>query len=162
MFAASMPRPLFTLFASASLLLAGCAISTPYPRLNLLGQRESNKPVILVITKIVINPLERQAFDRETTKVMRSMSKQPGMIGYSARMQLFGNEGWTISLWEDTSSLDRFVRSAAHAAAIETSMSAVQTVDVKQMSLPLEAIPSDWDAALSLLAEPGHLRRYGW
>jgi quinol monooxygenase YgiN len=159
---AALPRPIFALFTSCTLLLAGCAISTPYPHVNLSEQRESHKPVILVITKIVINPQERQAFDRETAKVMRDMSKQPGLIGYSARRQLFGNEGWTISLWEDAAALDRFVRSDVHATAIEKSMSAVQTIDVKRMSMPLGSIPPDWPAALSLLAEPGNLRRYGW
>jgi heme-degrading monooxygenase HmoA len=141
-------------------LLTGCAISTPFPRLQNASSEAGKQPVVLVLTRIVVDPQNRAEFDRQTSRVIDSMPSQPGLMGFSARRELWGNQGWTMSVWASQEARAQFVRSAVHQEAMAKSKSAVVTVELKRLTLPRDELPKNWTQALQKLDEPGNLRNY--
>jgi heme-degrading monooxygenase HmoA len=140
--------------------LNGCAISTPWPRPLPLSADLSDEPVVLVLTRVVVNPAQRSEFDQQNGRVMASMGSQPGLIGYAARRQLFGDEGWTMSVWANEEARAAFVRSALHREAIAKSLPALRSVELKRLTIARKDLPTDWEQALRLLADPEGRRNY--
>ena len=143
------------------LLLGGCAISTPFPQLKEAPGVGSEEKVVVVLTHIVVDSNQRNEFDRQTRRVIDSLPSQRGMLGYSARIQLFGNEAWTMSVWAEDTDRAGFVRSAVHQEAIVKSAPAIVSIQLKRLTLARKNIPESWPRALELLAEPSDLRTYG-
>lgn len=146
--------------AAVAGLLNACAIGTPVPRLVPAdpASASADQAVVLVLTRVVLDRAQRAEFDRQNRRVMASMARQPGLLGFAARKQLFGNQGWTMSVWVDDASRAAFVRSAVHQEAIAKSMPALVSVELKRLTLPRRDLPTDWDTVLQMLAEPAGLR----
>lgn len=143
-----------------AMIFGGCAIGTPFPRLHTSNAAERDREVVLVITRIAVNPNERREFDRQTSLVIDSMTAHSGLLGYSARRELFGVQGWTFSAWTNDDARRNFVRSAMHRSAIQKSAAAIVTVELKRLTLPLGKLPSNWKDALALFATPENKRTY--
>lgn len=141
-------------------LLGACAISTPFPRLKMSGAGADDQ-VVVVLTHIVVDSNQRSEFDRQTRRVIDSLPSHSGMLGYSARRQIFGNEAWTMSMWASDADRAGFVRSAVHQEAIAKSAPAIVNIQLKRLSLTRKDVPAGWPRALELLAEPSDLRTYG-
>lgn len=141
-------------------LLGACAISTPFPRLKMSGAGADDQ-VVVVLTHIVVDSNQRSEFDRQTRRVIDSLPSHSGMLGYSARRQIFGNEAWTMSMWASDADRAGFVRSAVHQEAIAKSAPAIVNIQLKRLSLTRKDVSAGWPRALELLAEPGDLRTYG-
>jgi heme-degrading monooxygenase HmoA len=141
-------------------LLTGCAISTPFPRLQNASADSGKQEVVLVLTRIVVDPQNRAEFDRQTSRVIGSMPTQPGLMGFSARRELFGKQGWTMSVWASQEARAQFVRSAVHQEAMAKSRSAIVTVELKRLTMPRDELPKNWTEAIQKLDEPGNLRNY--
>ena len=146
--------------AGLSALAGACALSTPFPRIDRAVAGEADDAVVLVLTHIVVDGTRRDEFDRQTRRVIDSMATQPGLIGYSARREVFGNEAWTMSVWASDAARARFVRSAVHQEAIAKSEPAIVTVRLKRLNMARKDVPRDWAEALMLLAQPGNERLY--
>jgi len=147
--------------AALTSLLGACAISTPFPRLATSPTAPSSQEVLLVVTRAVVDQRLRAEFDRQARQVIDSMGTHPGLLGYSARRQLFGNQAWTMSIWVDEAARARFVRSEIHREAIVRSLPAIVTVESKRLVVQRKDLPMDWAAALAVLDGPGELR-YFW
>ena len=145
--------------ALVTIIVGGCAIGTPFPRWQ-ATTAERDQQVVLVITRIVVNPSKRREFDRQTSLVINSMPSHKGLLGYSARRELFGDQGWTISVWADDAARQNFVRSAVHRRAIQQSESAIVTVELKRLTLSRSALPNNWASALVLFDGPANKRTY--
>ncbi|MDP3287591.1 MAG: antibiotic biosynthesis monooxygenase family protein, partial [Methyloversatilis sp.] len=143
-----------------SALAGSCALATPLPRVDTTAPGKPDDAVVLVLTHIVVDGDRREQFDRQTRRVIDRMTTQPGLIGYSARRELFGNEAWTMSVWESDAARARFVRSAVHQEAIAKSRSAIVTIRLKRLSMARKDVPRDWPGALELLARPDDVRVY--
>ena len=141
-------------------LLGACAISTPFPRLKMSGAGADDQ-VVVVLTHIVVDSNQRSEFDRQTRRVIDSLPSHSGMLGYSARRQIFGNEAWTMSMWASDADRAGFVRSAVHQEAIAKSAPAIVNIQLKRLSLTRKDVPAGWPRALELLAQPSDLRTYG-
>ena len=141
-------------------LLGACAISTPFPRLKMSGAGADDQ-VVVVLTHIVVDSNQRSEFDRQTRRVIDSLPSHSGMLGYSARRQIFGNEAWTMSMWASDADRAGFVRSAVHQEAIAKSAPAIVNIQLKRLTLTRKDVPVGWPRALELMAEPGDLRTYG-
>lgn len=115
---------------------------------------------MLVLTRVVVDAAQRTEFDRQTNRVIESMPTQPGLIGFSARRQLFGETGWTMSIWIDDEARKRFVVSEVHQQAIARSLPALKVVELKRLALRRDELPTDWTQAIALLSQPEGLRSY--
>jgi heme-degrading monooxygenase HmoA len=140
--------------------LGGCAIGTPWPRLVTSSVEEGNQTVVLVLTRVVVDTQQRSEFDRQTSRVLASMGSQPGLIGYAARRQLFGDQGWTLSVWVNDEARAAFVRSAVHREAIAKSLPALRVVELKRLTVARKDLPANWDEVLRQLANPEGRRSY--
>ena len=107
-----------------------------------------------MLTHVTVDKKQRREFDRQNRRVLASMGDHPGLIGYAARRELFGDQGWTMSLWADDEGRAAFVRSAVHREAVERSMPALRTAKLKCLPIARRDVPADWDQALRMLAEP--------
>jgi heme-degrading monooxygenase HmoA len=79
------------------------------------------------------------------------MSEMPGLITHALRREIFGNQGWTLTVWEDAASVNAFMRSGAHARAMEAAAGTFADARFAQIRMPVSDVPRDWDAALALL-----------
>lgn len=140
-------------------LLSGCALSTPFPR-GAASSGAATDPVVLVLTRVVVNTEQRAEFDRQTNRVIAAMSSHPGLIGFSARRQVFGDTGWTMSIWINDEARTRFVQSEIHQQAIARSLSALVTVELKRLTVARNELPRDWAEAIALLSLPEGRRNY--
>ncbi len=147
------------LLSGLSLLLNACTIGLPVPQLA-EGAAGASEPVVLVLTRVVVDTEQRAEFDTQTRRVMASMAQHSGLLGYAVRRQLFGNQGWTLSVWANDESRAAFVRSAVHREAVDKSMPAMLTVELKRLTLARKDLPADWDSVFRMLANPDGLRNY--
>jgi heme-degrading monooxygenase HmoA len=141
--------------------LGGCAISTPFPQWEAKPSASNEDAVVLVLTRIVVNTEKREEFDRQTSRVLDSIRSQPGLIGFSARRELFGNQGWTLSAWASDDARAQFVRSTVHQEAIAKSAPAIVSIELKRLTMARNKLPANWTQALALLDDPADRRSYG-
>ena len=139
-------------------LLGGCTISTPFKgpgfdRASGVTDSDRDQTVIVALTHAVLGD-SRRHFDQGVDRVVASLDQQPGLIGYSLRKELFGNEAWTLTVWRDTASLEAFVRSGAHRQAMQTGSAELAAASFRRVEVPAAEIPIDWGTALEYLAEP--------
>lgn len=136
--------------AGAATLLTGCAMSTPYRGSAAVPAGGA----LLVVTHAVIDPAQRSEFIDQTLKVLDTMQGQPGLVGYSVRRQLLGNEVWTLTLWADHAAMVRFVSQPAHWDAVTVSGGAIRSMAVRRLTLPSGAPAPGWGEALAMLQKP--------
>lgn len=153
-------RPTGALVSALAMLLGACSIGMPVPRLAPPADGSAGESVVLVLTRVVVDAARRDEFDRQTRRVLSSMDTHAGLLGYAARRELFGNQGWTMTVWASDEARAAFVRSAVHSEAIAKSVPALATVELKRLTVARKDLPGDWDTVLRMLADPEGLRRY--
>lgn len=145
---------------TATLLLGGCQLATPFrgPDLALATQ---DATAVVAITHVVFNDdrAAREHFWDGVAQVEASLDGRPGFLGFSKRTRLLGGEAWTMTAWADQASLQAFVTSPAHQAAMATGYAALAEARFARVSLARNALPLDWTTALDLLDREG--RRIG-
>ncbi len=162
-------RRTFTRFLTSMAVLAffnGCAISTPFrgpgydPGQGLRTLK--SETVVVGLTAITLNDDDDAAgiFWQEMARMRKAMPGMPGLIGFSVRRQLFGNQGWTVSVWEDEASLDAFVRSPEHIRAMRLGTPALAKASFARVEVNGSEIPLSWDRIEQLLKEEARTGRY--
>ncbi|HEX4878511.1 MAG TPA: hypothetical protein VFV39_01590 [Limnobacter sp.] len=96
--------------------LTGFSISTPmsFPK----GKQAVATQARLVVTHATIKARQSSRFYDLSEAVVDSLKNQPGVLAYSVRRQVFGNQAWTLTLWEGESGTSAFVNNTAHAKAM--------------------------------------------
>jgi len=141
--------------------LSGCsslALSKPFawPGLDTRQGRlagSTNDAVILAITHAELIGSHRADFDRGADEVLAILPAQPGLVGYSVRSRLFGQEVWTATVWVDEAAMNAFVRSPQHMAAVRQGAVAIRTIQYHRVEIPVKELPLTWDRVLSELAK---------
>ncbi len=147
-----------SLFMSMIGGVAGCSISTPFrwpgfdPKSGVTIPGAS-KVIVVAITHVIVDSDKRRAFDDHTMRVVNNMSRQPGLIGYSVRKQILGDEAWTVSVWSDEDSLRRFVYTPEHLRAMAAGEPAMKAVRFRRFSMPANELPLNWDRVLRNLED---------
>ncbi len=148
------------LVTSLAVLLSGCTIGTPWPRMAPMVPGEAEEAVVLVLTRVVVDTTQREEFDRQNSRVLASMGQHPGLVGYAARREIFGSQGWTMTVWANEEARAAFVASTVHREAVRRSMSTVVAAEFKRLTVPRKDLPANWDAVLPMLADPEGLRNH--
>ena len=139
-------------------LAAGCTVARPFrgpgfrPGTGVVAD-DAGDTVVVQLTHAVLDPDLRRPFDEHTELVNDAMTAHEGLIGYSLRKQLFGDEVWTLSVWRDEAALSDFVRSDVYRAAMESGAPAVVSMRSRKLDVPREDIPLSWKRAVELLDE---------
>jgi quinol monooxygenase YgiN len=140
--------------------LAGCTVGTPFrgPGFDSrLGQvrPEVAPTVLLAVTGGRVDPGRRADFGRQLRAVLEALPASDGLVGYAVRRELFGRRIWTLSVWQDEASLDRFLASPAHMRAVREGGVPRDAVTFASVSIPTALLPISWEQAQRLLdAQP--------
>lgn len=144
------------------LLLGGCAVATPFRGPGFTAGKVTSvapdQDVVVVLTNARVHRALRGPFDAQTSKVVDSLPNQPGLVGYSVRRELLGDEVWTMTVWKSEADRARFVASNSHRTAMIEGSPALKSARFSRVLLPAKDIPISWDRAKQILDEQS--RRY--
>jgi len=145
----------------AALLLGGCVVSTPFvgPGYDPASQRADGgkAQVVLSLTQAVLkDDSEARDLFRDYVEVVEaSLPERHGFIGFSKRTELFGSNAWTMTVWSDAASLEAFVDSTPHRAAMQAAMGALVDARFARVNIDRRELPVSWERALELLENNG-------
>ena len=157
-----MKAPARSLLAAVlSFWTAACGISTPFrgPGVRSDGGvvADGDEPVIVALTYAVLSD-DRGPFDEYIWYVAEEMDSHAGLVGFSIGKRIFGNDVWTMSVWKDEDSLQRFVQSDRHQQAIQAAGSAIVSLQTRQLEMAASEVPLTWERAFELLEVDAHAR----
>ncbi len=124
-----------------------------YDRAKGVTLPDAPQRVVVALTYATLDRATRGPFDSHSVGIVKRMDEHPGLIGYSVRVQFFGDEIWTMSVWRDHESVDAFVASRIHQDAIDNGMPAVRVAKFHRFEVPAESIPPSWAEIERILAE---------
>ncbi len=138
-----------TSLAAAGLALTAFSISTPfvYPQ----GKAAIAQNAKLVVTHAFIQDGKAGPFYSRSEEVVKSLKGQPGLLAYSVRRQLFGNQAWTLTVWDSERSKSAFIRSSAHHSALAEASSVLSCARFLRVDWSGEIKNLDWDEVLGRL-----------
>ncbi|MEZ5977487.1 MAG: hypothetical protein R3F34_04635 [Planctomycetota bacterium] len=146
--------------ALALLALSGCTIARPfagpgYDRTRGVVAPGAGDTVVVAVTHAVLggDGEARRRFWKDTSAVLAGLDDRSGLVGSSVRRRLLGGEAWTMTVWIDDDSLERFVRSDAHRAAMRSSSDAIAEMRFARVDVPADELPFTWERALRALDE---------
>lgn len=139
--------------------LGACAINTPFrgpgydSREGITLQLDAEATVVVGLTKAIIggDREKNKDFDRNLWQLVDSMNRQSGLIGYSVRKQIFGDELWTMTVWQDEASLIAFVQSGEHTRAVQEGDAALTGSLFARLRMKGADIPLSWERATELI-----------
>ena len=86
-------------------------------------------------------------FVRYSREIRRQLAETEGLIGYSLDAELPGRKFWTLSVWEDEESLQRFVHRAPHGRVMTDLLPHMGRTEFFQFEVDAEHVPPDWEEA---------------
>ena len=135
--------------------LSGCNLSTPFRGPEAAAPAGPTVYVGLTHAVIRAGRPARELFFDYVEQVEQSLPHNPGFLGFSKRVALFGDDAWTMSVWSDEPSMDAFVRSDAHQRAIRNAVAALQSARFARLEVKAGAAPLAWSEALKILESDG-------
>lgn len=148
---ASPSRVLAVAILSLLVGLTGCAINTPVRLMPLASGDRPDDGLQASITHAVIEPEHRAVFDRYVAVVAAQLPRQPGLVAYSIRREVFGNEVWTLTVWRSVEDRALFFGSGLHREAMVQASKAVRRIRSVRLELRRSELPLDWHRALVAL-----------
>jgi len=149
-----MLKSVVFIFIIILLSLEGCAVSTTFtgPKSQRL---EKNQEVIVVVTHAILKETseKKSTFWSYVTQIENSLNEHDGFIGFSKRRTLLGDEAWTLTVWKDVASLNKFVRSKIHQRAIQEAMPSLNSMRFTRFTTSAKKLPVPWEQALKVLEE---------
>lgn len=135
---------------------ASCEVARPFSGPGYTKGRgvtlEGAGPTVMVgITNAQVDGATRGVFDEYTRKTIESLPMNPGFIGYSVRSRVLGNEVWTMTIWRDEASMEQFVGSPVHRAAMREGLAPVRRARFLRFELETSEVPPRWEDVLRRL-----------
>lgn len=142
--------------AVAVLILASCGAARPfrgpgYSKSEGVTLPGAGPTVWVGITNAQVDSGTRGVFDDFTRQTIESLPSNDGYIGHSVRARVLGNEVWTMTIWRDEASLDAFVSSPTHRAAMRKGLPPVIRAKFLRFEHPTSEVPPTWDDMLKRL-----------
>ncbi|MFM9957673.1 MAG: antibiotic biosynthesis monooxygenase family protein [Phycisphaerales bacterium] len=109
-----------------------------------VGSEVTEKPVVFGVTNVIFDRRKRSVFLEHTQRVRDSLPEQPGYLASALRIVLMGNEAWTMTAWDDATSLDAMVASPIHREAVRQGMPAVVRARFLRFQWPPGGEPPSW------------------
>ena len=137
--------------------LGGCTIATPF-RLQPPADAAAADPDAVAhvsITRAKVDTNNRGRFDAYVARLSRILPNQPGLIGYSLRQELFGDELWTVTAWQTKEARTAFVRGELHLEAIREGGPALVDTRFARAEIRIRDLPLAWPRALEILDKDG-------
>jgi heme-degrading monooxygenase HmoA len=152
-------RIFVALFVVPAMLLGlgGCTIATPFKLLPPAADSAPSSDAIahVSITFAKVDVQNRGRFDAYVARLSRILPNQPGLIGYSLRQELFGDELWTVTAWQSNAARTAFVRGELHLEAIREGGPALIDTRFARAEIKIRDLPLAWPRALEILEKDG-------
>ena len=142
--------------ALAAFSLTGCAIGGSFSP----GERyesDLGDQAVVVITEAAISsqPGAREEFMALSRKVSDSLESRPGYLGSAFRFEVLGTKVWTMTAWTNEQSVNDFMFSGPHHAAIGRTFVLVDDGRFARTTIPRDQMPMSWEDAMTLLDTDG-------
>ncbi len=139
-----------------TLSLTGCALALPFkgPGYDADSKKiiaPSSDKVVVALTHVVVDKQKRDKVDDHSKKIVDVIDQTPGYIGGSFRIEFFGDQLWTMTVWKDKESMDKFVNGRMHLDAMYQGASGARKMRSKVFLVSKDEIPISWDRALKEL-----------
>lgn len=136
--------------------LPGCAIGYPFQGPGFVdGKVSPDCPeAVVVVTHAVLDAEKRDAFDDHIGRVAEHLQGLPpssGLIGFSLRKELFGDQVWTLSAWRDEAALRAFMGSPVHREAMRAGEPAIRLFRTHTFRVAGSELPLGWKRAIAIL-----------
>ena len=137
-------------------LTSGCHIGYSFQGPGYDSQKgtvinQTELQVLLAITHGVIEDQGSSDFSKSLQRVRENLKTTQGLIGYSVRKEVFGNEVWTMSAWSSEEALGKFLEGRAHRSAVANGGIPPANVRSAYTWISAESLPISWDDVLLLL-----------
>lgn len=162
-YAERMWRTLFGTLTGAGALIAaaligGCEVAHPFRGPAFDRERgavnlDPDRVLLVALTRGDVAADGGNGFGPALRDVLDGMDAHDGLVGYSVRRQLLGPRVWTMSVWTDRESLEKFLASPAHRAAVRNGGIPGEAVISAYLEVPAGQVPIPWARAKSVLAE---------
>jgi hypothetical protein len=83
-----------------------------------------------------------------STRIQRQLRTTSGLIGYSLKARLAAKQFWTLSVWEDETSLQAFVAAPPHVAVMKGMAPYMGATRFVRWNAKGSDLPLRWDDAL--------------
>lgn len=133
-------------------ILLRAAVHSPVRLLPAASQLASSALVALSLTHARIHPDQRGAFERATLALFRQLSVADGLLMYSIRRELLGDQAWTMTAWTTDAHRARFLASEMHANALLSARESIRSMRSLRHAVPVSDLPLRWGKVLRLLA----------
>ena len=140
------------------LLIQSCAISTPFKGPKYDEETETmkadpNKIVILALTNAKLNDNGDDEFMERSQEIHDLIEENEGYMGGSVRFEIFGDQVWTMTVWEDEKSLEKFVDGRRHLDAMYMTNRAMDEFRTMHIQVFARDLPYNWSKAERVLEE---------
>jgi heme-degrading monooxygenase HmoA len=139
------------------LMLSAFTFGTPFNSSEALKTMPEESQVVVGITHVTTgdDSSKNDLFWDHTMRVVDSLPSHSGYLGHKIRKQLFGNEAWTMTVWQDEDALQNFVSGEKHSDAIQNGLDAVVKARFVRFTIAKSKIPLSWDDAEKIMDEKG-------
>lgn len=153
-----MNKYLYTLFTLFScFILSAFSLRMPFQSSDALDKISDETLVAVGITHVTTgdNAEKNDIFWEHTYAVIDSLPTHKGYLGHKVRQQIFGNQGWTMTIWQDDESLMKFVKGDKHQNAIDNGLDAVAKARFVNFTIERSKIPLSWSDAEKIMNTKG-------
>jgi hypothetical protein len=82
-----------------------------------------------------------------TSKIERQLTESKGLMGYALHAEFLAKRFWTLSVWEDESSLRAFVSHLPHSQTMIELAPHMASTKFTRWKVKGSALPANWDDA---------------
>lgn len=139
--------------------LSAFSISTPFnfPQ----GKNKMAVNARLTLTHAYIREGKSDAFYKHSEEVVASLRQRPGILAYSVRRQLFGNQAWTLTLWDTEANKQQFISSKEHQAAMSQASILLTCARFLRIEWSGVVRTLDWDELIRRIGSEGQEYAFG-
>ncbi len=87
-------------------------------------------------------------FSRHVRAIRRQLARTPGPVGYSLQAKLLRHRFWTLSVWEDETSLTAFVMNEPHRGTMGVLRPHMDATAFVRWDIRGFDVPPTWDEAM--------------
>ena len=92
-------------------------------------------------------------FLRYSSQIRGQLSDSEGLIGYSLDANILSRKFWTLSVWEDEQSLQRFVQRPPHDRVMTDLLPDMGQTEFFYWEVNGSSVPPDWEEAKQRMRE---------
>lgn len=149
-------KTLFVFLALIFILTSSCVFAPPFKGPKYDAKTKSltldpNREVILALTNATLERKKRGGFDSRSKTIFQNLESYEGYIGGTVRVEIFGDEVWTMTVWENEAALQNFVNSTRHLDAMYMTNQAMKKFRHFNVKVLAKNLPLTWEQAQLLL-----------